>query len=67
MTIHKVLVGETVNSATALGVVAFVHTTGDNRTLLYPKDTNGDFESSGNLILNNILVGAFERAVQQDC
>ena len=59
-------VGETVNSATALGEVAFVHTTGDNRTLLYLKNTNGDFESSGNLILNNILVGVFERAVQQD-
>ena len=59
-------VGETISSATAIGIVAFVFTTGDNRTLIYIRDANGDFESEGTLFVGDISVGAFERAVEQD-
>jgi hypothetical protein len=59
-------VGETISSATAVGVVAFTYTTGDNRTLIYVKDANGDFESTGTLFVGDISVGAYERAVEQD-
>ena len=59
-------VGETISSSTAVGIVAFSYTTGDNRTLIYVKDANGDFESEGTLFLGDISVGAFERAVEQD-
>jgi len=59
-------VGETISSSTAVGIVAFVYTTGDNRTLIYIKDANGDFESTGTLFVGDINIGAYERAVEQD-
>jgi hypothetical protein len=59
-------VGETISSSTAVGIVAFAYTTGDNRTLIYIRDANGDFESTGNLFVGDIGIGAYERAVEQD-
>ena len=59
-------VGETISSATAVAVVTKVHTTGDNRSLIYVKDANGLFESTGTLFVGDIQIGAFERAVQQE-
>jgi len=56
-------VGETISSATAIGIVDYVFTAGDNRTIIYVKDTNGDFEDSGNLLVGEINVGGYERAV----
>ena len=58
-------VGETINSEIALGVVAYTYTTGDNRTLIYVKDTNGNFADEGTLELGDITIGLYERAVQQ--
>jgi len=59
-------VNDVISSSTAVGVVAFRYTTGDNRTLIYIKDANGDFESTGNLFVGDISIGAYERAVEQD-
>jgi len=59
-------VGETISSATAVAVVTKVNITGDNRSLIYVKDVNGLFESTGTLFVGDIQIGAFERAVQQE-
>ena len=59
-------VGETISSATAVAEVTYVHTTGDNRSLIYVKDANGLFETTGTLFVGDIEIGVFERAVQQD-
>ena len=58
-------VGEVINSDIALGVVAYTYTTGDNRTLIYVKNANGNFADEGTLELGDITIGLYERAVQQ--
>ena len=59
-------VNETVSSDVAVGKVAYAYTTGDNRTIIYLKETNGDFANTGTLELGDIVVGDYERPVQQD-
>ena len=59
-------IGETISSATAVATVTYVHTTGDNRSLIYVKDSNGLFETTGTLFVGDIEIGVFERAVQQE-
>ena len=48
-------VGETISSATAVAEVTYVHTTGDNRSLIYVKDANGLFETTGTLFVGAIF------------
>jgi len=58
-------IGETISSDIALGIVVYKYTTGDNRTLIYVNETNGDFADEGTLTVGDINIGSYERAVQQ--
>ena len=53
------VVGETISTATAIGIVDYIHVENVNQATIYIKDSNGQFTDSGSAQIGSVSMGTY--------